>query len=197
MDLDQQDSSGSLPTIPIDQDQQESVIEDEFQWRSSSLAFPIKARQQFSMDQLINLTPGSILVAQEEQIGNSWHDHRSGALFSTASTVGFQWFTLKFVRSQKFYFSDLNKQAPEEVKALVLGYHWTIRTNMLTYEAQCLSHETRSRAKDEVIGMFSGNLIIGTRGAADAVVLMKLMTKDELGWICFVKHPNYTYLELQ
>jgi hypothetical protein len=192
----QENSNDPLPTIPIEQDsQQEGVLDG----RPSSLVLVLKARSKFSLEDLVNIKPGTLLITGGELGKTVWDGMTTFAksVISTIDTIGYQWFSTQFVRSKKFYYLDMSTQTPEEAMKSIMSYHWTIRTNQMTYDANCLEHGFRHKYKDEVVGMVLGNLIVGTRGNADSVVLMKILAPDDVGWICFVKNPNETFLELQ
>lgn len=196
MDSDQLDKNTSQVSI-VEGDSEKSVIDESNQWHSSSLVLRIKANHKFSIQDLVNIKPGTLFIADSPtgvgrtyvtELGQGWRD---------TSVIGYQWFHSSFVRGKEFHVNDLNQETPDEVMTKVLSYNVRIRANMVTYEMHHLGHLNVAKNKDEVIGLYLGHIIVGIRGAIDQVVLMKMMAEDSIGWLCFLKLPNETFLELQ
>lgn len=185
MDSDQPENSNPAAT----------TVEDSTSAAGSSMSqrhFFIRRDSRFTIADLVNIEPGTLLLAGDDNIGKEWVPR-----VHAGPDIGFQFFPVDFIRQQHCYSMSRAVRPPEELLIWAASYDSTIRTNWQTYQEIKLEFHLMQKSKDESIGLFLGDVIIGTRGAVDVVVLLKILSEDDIGWICFLRNKLDELLELQ
>lgn len=146
----------------------------------------IQRNSQFDSCFLLSIDQGTLLMAEDPNIGKE-HVNYLDRFFSEEEEegVGYQYYPNSLIASRKFIIkrSSSIHQATDHEKL----------RNSLAYCATSsdLQYDIRLSKNGFPIGLILGDTIEGTN-----FLLLKLLTADSIGWICFSAHDP-TKMELQ